>query len=447
MAGRDISVTHVALGATRLMRTHGMMGEVVGMAASVCKKHSCDPRGVYERHFDKLKELMTKGVGDGKRYPRQTYNLQRSLDRKLKQKYEESVEGRITETKSKESKKSGNASNINGSSVLRLEKVPLEAEFSEDGYYVWGASLVKDDAGMYHLFYPHWKKEHGFGAWVTCSEIARATSKDLFGRFTPQGVVLPERGVQFWDGHCTYNPTIRKWDGKYYLYYTGNFGDRKRTKGLNWSHRNNQRIGVAVADRPEGPWRRFDKPVLDISPDNNAYDALMISNPSVERSPNGSFLMVYKGVGKKRRMPFGGPVVHLAASSTLPTGPFTKNCSPIFTNGKSLFAAEDPYISFFDGCYHALIKDMGGNFVKGTGRTIVHFKSIDGCDWRLADIPLVTGTTLYWADGKVQKLRNLERPQLYFENGRPVALLAAAKPSYGHSFNVRIPVVYQIPRD
>jgi hypothetical protein len=35
MAGRNISVTHVALGTVRVMRTTGMMGEVVGMAASV----------------------------------------------------------------------------------------------------------------------------------------------------------------------------------------------------------------------------------------------------------------------------------------------------------------------------------------------------------------------------------------------------------------------------
>ena len=60
---RDISVTHVALGTTRLMRTHGMMGEVVGMAASICKKHGCNPRDVYKSHLDELKGLMTKGVG------------------------------------------------------------------------------------------------------------------------------------------------------------------------------------------------------------------------------------------------------------------------------------------------------------------------------------------------------------------------------------------------
>ena len=80
MAGRDISVTHIALGTTRLMRTHGMMGEVVGMAASLCKKYDCDPRGVYAQHLEELKTLMTKGVGDGKVHPPQMYNQQRSLD-------------------------------------------------------------------------------------------------------------------------------------------------------------------------------------------------------------------------------------------------------------------------------------------------------------------------------------------------------------------------------
>jgi hypothetical protein len=58
MAGRNISVTHVALGTVRVMRTTGMMGEVVGMAAFLAKKHNTSPRGVYENHLEELKELM-----------------------------------------------------------------------------------------------------------------------------------------------------------------------------------------------------------------------------------------------------------------------------------------------------------------------------------------------------------------------------------------------------
>jgi hypothetical protein len=62
MAGRCISVTHVALGTIRVMRTGGMMGEVVGMAASLAAKNSTTPRGVYEKHLPELKRLMEKGV-------------------------------------------------------------------------------------------------------------------------------------------------------------------------------------------------------------------------------------------------------------------------------------------------------------------------------------------------------------------------------------------------
>ena len=63
MAGRNISVTHVALGTVRVMRTTGMMGEVVGMAASICKKHNVTPRDVYRYYLDELKNLMKEGVG------------------------------------------------------------------------------------------------------------------------------------------------------------------------------------------------------------------------------------------------------------------------------------------------------------------------------------------------------------------------------------------------
>lgn len=66
MAGRNISVTHVALGTVRVQKTTGMMGEVLGMAASLCKKYSCNPRGVYQKHLPELKEMLKEGVPPAK---------------------------------------------------------------------------------------------------------------------------------------------------------------------------------------------------------------------------------------------------------------------------------------------------------------------------------------------------------------------------------------------
>ena len=57
MAGRCISVTHEALGTVRVMKTGGMMGEVVGKAASICVKYDQRPRDIYHSHLDELKEL------------------------------------------------------------------------------------------------------------------------------------------------------------------------------------------------------------------------------------------------------------------------------------------------------------------------------------------------------------------------------------------------------
>ena len=75
MAGRNISVSHVALGTTRLMRTCGMMGEVLGMAASICKKEKATPRELYQSHFSDLEKLMEVGVGDPDLPKIQNYNL------------------------------------------------------------------------------------------------------------------------------------------------------------------------------------------------------------------------------------------------------------------------------------------------------------------------------------------------------------------------------------
>lgn len=58
MAGRCISVTHEALGTVRVMKTCGMMGEVVGKAASICIKNDCLPYAVYERYWSQMDELL-----------------------------------------------------------------------------------------------------------------------------------------------------------------------------------------------------------------------------------------------------------------------------------------------------------------------------------------------------------------------------------------------------
>lgn len=60
MAGRDISVTHCALGTTRLMLTCAAMGQAVGTAAFVAKKHRTTPAGVAKKHARELQQTLLK---------------------------------------------------------------------------------------------------------------------------------------------------------------------------------------------------------------------------------------------------------------------------------------------------------------------------------------------------------------------------------------------------
>ena len=261
---------------------------------------------------------------------------------------------------------------------LRLGEVPLSAKFESDTSSIWGGSLVKGDDGLYHMYYSRWKKELGW-AWVTHSEIAHAVASSPFGPFEFKDVTLSVRGAEYWDGLCTHNPTVHRFGDKYYLYYMGNTGDGKVTGKpgkhlLNWIHRNNQRIGVAVADHPNGPWRRFDTPLIDVSSDPGALDALMTSNPSITQRPGGGYLMVYKAVGKKKKGIFGGPVVHCVATSDGPAGPFKKYDKPVFQAKGHDFPAEDPFIWYQAGKYRAIVKDMRGAFTDA-GQSLVLFDS------------------------------------------------------------------------
>ncbi len=60
MAGRCVSVDRRALGTTRVMRTCGMMGEVVGKAAWIVTTRNTSPRGVYQNYLPILIDLMEK---------------------------------------------------------------------------------------------------------------------------------------------------------------------------------------------------------------------------------------------------------------------------------------------------------------------------------------------------------------------------------------------------
>ncbi|MCD4825730.1 MAG: FAD-dependent oxidoreductase [Phycisphaerae bacterium] len=57
-AGRNISATHAAMSATRVMGTCATLGQVVGTAAAIAVRERITPRGVYEKKMVELKQTL-----------------------------------------------------------------------------------------------------------------------------------------------------------------------------------------------------------------------------------------------------------------------------------------------------------------------------------------------------------------------------------------------------
>ena len=60
MAGRDISVTHAALGSTRVQSTCSVIGQAVGTAAAMCIAERLTPRAIGERRMDALQQRLLR---------------------------------------------------------------------------------------------------------------------------------------------------------------------------------------------------------------------------------------------------------------------------------------------------------------------------------------------------------------------------------------------------
>ena len=408
MAGRDISVTHDALGPVRVMRTCGMMGEVVGMAASLCAKYDTTPRGVYAAHLEELKTLMRRGAGND---------------------------------------------DLNGLDLgAMVQPVPLTAKVTDPGYHVWCGAPTRAADGKYHLYYSRWpvNNPEGFSpGWAIHSEIAHAVADHPFGPYHFADVALPARGInpatgrKYWDGDMTHNPNIVQRNGKYLLYYIGNYGDGKYP-----THRNHDRIGVAIADKPEGPWQRFDAPVIDVSTNATEFDSLCVANPAAAVRPDGGLIVIYKAVPIVPGKLMGGDVRYGVAYAEQPEGPYVKQRCHIFeadgTASHQWMLAEDPFIwcsKQHGNYYYAVARDVVGTFTGAVGG-IALFASPDGYQWQAASHPKVLGDHFKWADGTLSNER-IERPALLIDGDELVALFGGTdqQAKLGRvAFNVQIPL-------
>lgn len=333
-----------------------------------------------------------------------------------------------------------------------LGKAIKTPAFQSKDWWVWGSSVVKGYDGKYHMFVSRFPKSLPFHpGWMVASEIVHATADSPQGPYKFSEVALPSRGAQYWDGRSTHNPRILKHNGKYYLIYMGsthpfaNPSFDELTLSSPWCTvaRSNKRIGLAIADSPYGPWKRFDEPILKTKP--NTFYSYFTSNPSPIIEKDGSVMMLFKGRKYVDKNKYSEMALGVAYAPSI-EGPYSvlNNDQPIFqVNGQG--EAEDPFLWKDERGYHAIFKDHVGKYTgESKGGVLAH--STNGIKWNVDKSPRAYSLEVEWNDNTIIRQGQLERPFIFFENGKPTHIFFATMNGPGgfenatESWNMVIPM-------
>ncbi|WP_299580454.1 alpha-L-fucosidase [uncultured Sunxiuqinia sp.] len=306
----------------------------------------------------------------------------------------------------------------------RLEKLSEENLFKTEGYYNWCSSIIKGEDGKYHLFYSRWPKKYTFLSWLTHSEVAHAVADSPTGPWKYKETVLQSRGKGHWDAITVHNPKIKKFDGKYYLYYVAtNMGDKDYTEEelietarVGYSHPNwkkylrpNQRTGVAVANSINGPWKRMDQPLIEPS---GPITTLTV-NPAITQGKDGKYYLIVKGDKPNETRFIRNQAM---AVSDSPVGPFVIQEKPVidYLDTEDMSVWYDAKRDYFYGVFHA-------------HSFIGMVSSSDGTNWKKATEYVLTPKKLEMNDGNLLVPDRLERPFVYLEDDEPQVMALAVK--------------------
>lgn len=360
---------------------------------------------------------------------------------------------------------------ISGSSVFQL-----------DSLFVWGGSTIKSaEDGRYYMVYsgPETGVHPFNNAWIFGSKLGLAVSDRPDGGFKQLGFFMNQDGFapdsSSWDAQTLCNPTLRRFNDKYYLYYVGS-KNRTSNEGVvapgdTLSRRLKVQeflqIGVIEFDSFDqllkGDFKPCKEPILSprtrvcateivnpspmgtiIKPDN-----IIVCNPSVVYRPSdGKYLMYFKG---NRYEPHWRGVLGVAIADS-PTGPFRaldRTVMEIMVE-EGITSIEDPYVWYnkIEKKFFAIFKDFKGHYTKqdpSEGAALAIMESEDGYDWTLPKNSRFLKREVIMASGDTLKVARFERPQLLIdENGVPEVLYVACAVDNvnpmvnGGSFNLQI---------
>ncbi|MBB3209141.1 hypothetical protein FHS27_004979 [Rhodopirellula rubra] len=184
----------------------------------------------------------------------------------------------------------------------RLEYVSVAVE--EPGYHVWCTSPVIGPEGKTHLFVSRWPLKTTFAGWTTDCEIARYVGDTPEGPFEFAEVVLRGTGTDTWDRQSPHNPNVRKVGDSYVLMYIANAGGSLLKQRVA-SQRIGMMIADSPTGpwRKVGKDGLMLSPPDDTSVWSHG-SVVGVNNPALFAHPDGRYFLYYKAMrkGDVRRM-------------------------------------------------------------------------------------------------------------------------------------------------
>ena len=229
----------------------------------------------------------------------------------------------------------------------------LKGDFRyEEGVIRRDPSAVLEINGTYYVWYTKGTgKTYGFGTgdpdkkvfpWDQ-TEVWYATSKDGWD-WQEQGRAVGRGPAGTYDDRAVFTPEILAHDGKYYLVY--------QTVKAPYANRVKNQVGMAIADSPDGPFKKLAAPILSAA-DNGEwlgdednrfkvktqgdFDSHKVHDPTLLYYRD-KFYLYYKGERMGEHKTFGGREIRWGvAIADHPEGPYVKSeYNPVTNSGHEL---------------------------------------------------------------------------------------------------------------
>ena len=251
----------------------------------------------------------------------------------------------------------------------------------------WDGGILKGADGMYHLFASRWNQADGHTGWQWDSHAIQATSPNLYGPYTDQGLMWPSV-----NGGMGHNVTpLQLKDGTYAVTISGTGPGQ-----------------VFTSPSLNGPWTARGNVVVASGPYSSTFDTS--GNLRIILRPDGKYEAITSNF-------------QLATADNV-TGPFTVLTPRLFEQiaGSPTQNMEDPLLFYTGNTYHVIFNNW-------YAKQAYSYASSDGItNWTLqpglAYAP--AADFVRYTDGTVNHWTKLERPSVYIENGHAVAMTFAA---------------------